>query len=77
MRFPDLASFSATHAPVIATLHRRGDAERWNVSLSALAEALHRSASHRFPDGAQNGEVARYLLQRDPSEYGWAAKYVD
>src|SRR3954471_6095304 len=61
MGCPDLATFCRAHARIIARLHSESGAERWALSQAALAEALHRSVAHRFPDGAPNGEIARYL----------------
>jgi RNA polymerase sigma-70 factor, ECF subfamily len=61
MACQDLATFSAAQARLIARLHAESGAERWALSQDALAQALHRSTAHRFPDGATDGEVARYL----------------
>jgi RNA polymerase sigma-70 factor (ECF subfamily) len=57
----DLATFIAAQARLIARLYAQSGAERWALSQESLAQALHRSAIHRFPDGATDGEVARYL----------------
>ena len=61
MACQDLATFSDAQARLIARLHAQSGCERWALSQDALAEALHRSTAHRFPDGATDGEVARYL----------------
>jgi RNA polymerase sigma-70 factor, ECF subfamily len=57
----DLPAFVAAQSRLIAGLYARSGAERWTLSQESLAQALHRSATHRFPDGATEGEVARYL----------------
>jgi RNA polymerase sigma-70 factor, ECF subfamily len=57
----DFDTFRTAHARVIARLHAQSGSGRWAVSPAAFAEALHRSATHRFPDGAPDAEVARYL----------------
>jgi len=57
----DLPAFVAAQSRLIAGLYARSGAERWALSQESLAQALHRSTTHRFPDGATEGEVARYL----------------
>ena len=61
MSCQDLATFRVVQARVIARLYAQSGAERWALSQESLAEALHRSAAHRFPDGAPDSEIARYL----------------
>ena len=61
MGVQDLATFCAAHARSIARLHAQSGADRWALPRDAFAEALHRSAAHRFPDGAAEAEIARYL----------------
>jgi RNA polymerase sigma-70 factor, ECF subfamily len=57
----DLPAFVAAQSRLIAGLYARSGAERWALSQESLAQALHQSTRHRFPDGATEGEVARYL----------------
>jgi RNA polymerase sigma-70 factor, ECF subfamily len=57
----DLPAFVAAQSRLIAGLYARSGAERWALSQESLAQALHQSTTHRFPDGATEGEVARYL----------------
>ena len=57
----DLAAFRAVQSRVIARIYVQSGAERWALSQESLAEALHRSTANRFPDGAPDEEVARYL----------------
>jgi RNA polymerase sigma-70 factor, ECF subfamily len=57
----DLPTFVAAQSRLIAGLYARSGAERWTLSQESLAQALHQSTTHRFPDGATEGEVARYL----------------
>src|SRR5829696_3291532 len=69
----DLATFVAAHARLIARLYGQSGAERWALSQESLAQALHRSATPRFPDGATDGEVARYLATVHVEDLGLAA----
>jgi RNA polymerase sigma-70 factor, ECF subfamily len=57
----DPVTFRLAQARLIARLHAQSGAARWNLSPDSLAEALHRSTVHRFPNGATDGEIARYL----------------
>jgi len=52
-----LADFLAAHASLLARLHDQAGAARWNVSLEDFAEALHRSASHRFGPSPPGGNA--------------------
>jgi RNA polymerase sigma-70 factor (ECF subfamily) len=61
MPFAPLVAFCAVHARVISKLHHESGAERWDVSADTFAEVLHRSAACRFPDGAADSEIVRYL----------------
>lgn len=57
-----LADFLAAHAPLLARLHAEAGAARWEVSREDFAQALHRSAVHRFGAAPAGGEVmAEYL----------------
>jgi RNA polymerase sigma-70 factor (ECF subfamily) len=69
----DLATFRAAQARVIGRLYAQSGAERWAVSQASLAEALHRSTAHRFPDGAADGEIARYLSSLHVEDLALAA----
>ena len=51
----------AGQRPLLTRLHRAADCARWNVSEEAFCEALVGSVRHRFPDGAIESEMARYL----------------
>jgi RNA polymerase sigma-70 factor, ECF subfamily len=57
----DPATFRAAHGRLIERLYAKSGAERWALSQASLAEALHRSVAHRFPDGTGDAEIARYL----------------
>jgi RNA polymerase sigma-70 factor (ECF subfamily) len=57
----DFPTFVAAQSRLIAGLYARSGAERWALSQESLAQALHQSTTHRFPDGATESEVARYL----------------
>ena len=61
MGVQDFATFCAAHARLIARLHAQSRAERWALPRDPFAEALHRSAAHRFPAGAPDAEIARFL----------------
>ena len=69
----DLATFRAAQSRLIARLYAQSGAERWALSQESLAEALHRSTAHRFPDGATDGEVARYLATLHVEDLALAA----
>jgi RNA polymerase sigma-70 factor (ECF subfamily) len=51
----------AGQRPLLTRLYRAADCARWNVSEEAFCEALARSVRHRFPEGATESEMARYL----------------
>jgi RNA polymerase sigma-70 factor, ECF subfamily len=57
----DLATFRAAQARLIARLYSQSRADRWTVSQESLTQALYLSTAHRFPDGAADADIARYL----------------
>ena len=57
----DLLSFRRTHGPLLERLYGQSGATRWSLHDETFAEALYRSALHRFPDGARPADVASYL----------------
>jgi RNA polymerase sigma-70 factor, ECF subfamily len=57
----DLSTFRSAHARAITERFAAGDAARWALSLDTFADALFRSAVHRFPSDAPDTEVAAYL----------------
>jgi RNA polymerase sigma-70 factor, ECF subfamily len=57
----DLLSFRRTHGPLLERLYEQSGATRWSLHDETFAEALYRSALHRFPDGARPADVASYL----------------
>ena len=57
-----LADFLAAHASLLARLHAEAGAARWGVSRDELGQALHRSASRRFPSQPPSSDaLAEYL----------------
>src|SRR5918995_4941393 len=69
----DFTTFRTAHARLIERLYAQGRADRWALSHESLAEALHRSTAHRFPEGAPDGEIARYLLTLHTEDLALAA----
>jgi RNA polymerase sigma-70 factor (ECF subfamily) len=53
----DLAGFLSAHASLLARLHAEAGATRWQVSLDDFAEALYRSAAHRFGASPPGGDA--------------------
>jgi RNA polymerase sigma-70 factor, ECF subfamily len=61
MGIQDFATFRDAHARVISRLYAQSGADRWNLSIDAFSDALHRSTAHRFADGATPSEIVAYL----------------
>jgi len=54
--------FRSAHERLLGLLFRKAGAARWELSEEAFAEALHRSATHRFGGGEVKAEeIASYL----------------
>ena len=57
-----LEDFLSAHAALIDWLYARSEAGRWQLSRVQFAEALHRSATHRFKDcPPESAELTAYL----------------
>jgi RNA polymerase sigma-70 factor (ECF subfamily) len=57
----NLDGFLAAHRTLVERLHAQAGAARWEVSHEEFAEALYRSASHRFGTPQQEDALAEYL----------------
>ena len=67
-----LQQFRERHRNLVAGLHKRAGAAQWGVGAEAFADALYRSASHRFGDDLEFAPVESYLDALHVEELGLA-----